>query len=159
MRCVVAYNCISFDKKLLRKKYCKVVSLLRTLNAKKCIYLCTGNSLDVYLNNVVEVSSLKQHLEAGCSLMTTIRACAHVSTHGRWLVHVPWKFKQFWCQPGFVLTFPAMCSNQVQSKWCTEQSYPVPCPWLYQPMHAHRDPTQKLTNLFYGRHIGQHSKK
>lgn len=67
--------------------------------------------------------------------------------------HVPVTFMQcrvqFWCQglPGFVLAFPA-CSNHVKSKWCNVQSYPVLFPWLYQLMHAHRGPTQKLTTCF-----------
>lgn len=34
------------------------------------------------------------------------------------------------------------------NKWCNEQSHPVLYFHDYQLVHAHRDPTQKLTNLF-----------
>lgn len=42
-------------------------------------------------------------------------------------------------------------SRHVRNKWCNEQSHPVLYFHDYQLVHAHRDPAQKLTNLFYER--------
>lgn len=84
----------------------------------------------------------------------------YVAACSRAVAHVPVKLLQcrvqFSCQGllGFVPAFPAW-SNHVRTEWCNVGPCPVLIAWLYQPMHAHRDPTRKLTKQFYGRCTGQ----